>query len=179
MKIEAAAQGDGNLRATTTHEVRVRRAQLAVKVTAPPMLYAGATATYEIRVANTGDAAAEGVTLELQLPGRATRTRWAWTRNRSRTRHARWRLGDLPPGSDRVYTMQCDLITGGQQPVRSPHPGHGRQPGLRHGSHHRRSAGRPEAHRQRSEGTAAGRQGSARTKSRCSTAARKKPPTSI
>ncbi len=86
MKIEAAAQGDGNLRAEATHEVRVRRAQLAVKVTAPPMLYAGATATYEIRVANTGDAAAEGVTLELELPaGKQERDRRGQEADRERS----------------------------------------------------------------------------------------------
>jgi uncharacterized repeat protein (TIGR01451 family) len=113
MKIEAAAQGDGNLRAEATHEVRVRQAQLAVKVTAPSMLYAGATATYEIRVANTGDAAAEGVTLELQLPA-GNKNAVGVDKKPIENAPPRWRLGDLPPGSDRVYTMQCDLVTGGQ-----------------------------------------------------------------
>jgi uncharacterized repeat protein (TIGR01451 family) len=113
MKIEAAAQGDGNLRAETTHEVRVRRAQLAVKVTAPSMLYAGATATYEIRVANTGDAAAEGVTLDLELPA-GHKNAIGVDKKPIEKGPLRWRLGDLPPGSDRVYTMQCELVTDGK-----------------------------------------------------------------
>jgi uncharacterized repeat protein (TIGR01451 family) len=113
MKIEAAAHGDGNLQAATTHEVHVRRPQLAVKVAAPSMLYAGATATYEIRVANTGDATAEGVTLELQLPA-GHKNAVGVDKKPVENGSPRWRLGDLPPGTDRVYTMQCDLATGGQ-----------------------------------------------------------------
>jgi uncharacterized repeat protein (TIGR01451 family) len=113
MKIQAAAQGDGELRAEATHDVRVRRAQLAVKVTAPTLIYAGATATYEIRVANTGDAVAEGVTLEVQLPA-GNKNAVGVDKKPLPADPPRWRLGELPPGSDRVYTMQCDLVTGGQ-----------------------------------------------------------------
>jgi uncharacterized repeat protein (TIGR01451 family) len=80
------------------------------------MLYAGATATYEIRVANTGDAAAEGVTLEVQLPA-GHKNAMGVDKKPLENNAARWRLGDLPPGSDRVYTMQCDLITGGQNQI--------------------------------------------------------------
>ena len=113
MKIQASAQGDGELRADATHDVRVRRAQLAVKVTAPTLVYAGATATYEIRVANTGDAVAEGVTLEVQLPA-GNKNAVGVDKKPLTADPPRWRLGELPPGSDRVYTMQCDLVTGGQ-----------------------------------------------------------------
>jgi len=113
MKIEASAQGDGNLTATAAHDVRVRRAQLGVKVTAPPMLYAGGTALYEIRVANTGDAPAEGVTLELQLPA-GSKNAIGVDKKPLENGSAKWRLGDLPAGADRVYTMQCELLTGGE-----------------------------------------------------------------
>ena len=114
MKIQATAQGDGDLRAEATHDVRVRRAQLAVKVTAPTLIYAGATATYEIRVANTGDAVAEGVTLEVQLPPGNKNAVGVDKKPITITKDPpHWQLGELAPGSDRVYTMQCDLVTGG------------------------------------------------------------------
>jgi uncharacterized repeat protein (TIGR01451 family) len=112
MKIQATAQGDGNLHAEATHDVRVRRAQLAVKVTAPTLIYAGTTATYEIRVANTGDAVAEGVTLKVQLPA-GSKNAVGVDKKPITNDPPHWRLGELPPGSDRVYTMQCDLVTGG------------------------------------------------------------------
>ncbi|MHB8969325.1 MAG: COG1361 S-layer family protein [Pirellulaceae bacterium] len=114
MKIQATAQGDGDLRAAATHDVRIRRAQLAVKVTAPTLIYAGATATYEIRVANTGDAVAEGVTLHVQLPPGNKNAVGVDKKPITITKDPpQWQLGELAPGSDRVYTMQCDLVTGG------------------------------------------------------------------
>lgn len=113
MALQALAQGDGNLRAEAQHEVRVRRAQLAVKVTAPALLYAGATAQYEIRVANGGDAPAEGVTLEVELPS-GMQNALGVDKKSIDGSASRWRLGDLPPGSDRVYKMQGDLTAGGE-----------------------------------------------------------------
>ncbi|NLX55793.1 MAG: hypothetical protein GXY58_11820 [Planctomycetaceae bacterium] len=112
MKIEAAAQADGSLHADASHGVQVRRAELAVKVTAPAMLYAGAMATYEIRVANTGDAPAEGVTLDLELPA-GFKNGVGVDKKPIDKGPFRWRLGDLPAGSDRVYAMQCELVTDG------------------------------------------------------------------
>ena len=64
-------------------------------------------------MANTGDAVAEGVTLEVQLPA-GNKNAVGVDKKPLDNDPPRWRLGDLPPGSDRVYTMQCDLVTGGQ-----------------------------------------------------------------
>lgn len=113
MSIAAKAQGDGNLQAEASHDVTVHRALLAVKVGAPEMVYAGATTTYEIRVANTGDAVAEGVVLNVQLPNGCQNA--SGVDQKPITVEApKWKLGDLAPGTDRVYTVQCDLINGGQ-----------------------------------------------------------------
>ena len=113
MQIEAAARGDSDLKAESTHEVRVRRAELAVKVSAPELLYAGTTATYQIRVANRGDAVAEEVLLQLELPP-GVKNAIGVDKKPVTTDPPRWRLGDLAPGTDRVYTLQCDLTTGGR-----------------------------------------------------------------
>ena len=113
MSIAATAQGDGNLQAEASHAVAVRRAELAVNVTAPELVYAGTTATYDIRVANTGDAVAEAVVLEVQLPAGAQNV-LGIDQKPLTTESPKWKLGDLPPGTDRVYTIQCDLANGGQ-----------------------------------------------------------------
>ena len=113
MTIAATAQGDGSLQAEASHAVAVRRAELAVNVSAPELVYAGTTATYEIRVANTGDAVAEAVVLEVQLPAGCQNVVGVDQKPLT-TETPKWKLGDMPPGTDRVYTVQCDLISGGQ-----------------------------------------------------------------
>ncbi len=84
MQVRAVVRGDGDLQAQSDHEVQVRRAQLALKISAPQLLYAGTTAAYQIRVANQGDATAEGIVMQIDLPQGAKRTGSAWTRSRSR-----------------------------------------------------------------------------------------------
>ena len=91
-------------------------APLAMKVAAPELVYAGTTATYEIRVANTGDAVAEAVVLEVQLPPGCQNVLGVDQKPVS-TESPKWKLGDMPPGTDRVYTIQCDLTNGGQAPL--------------------------------------------------------------
>ncbi len=112
MQIRALARGDGDLQAEAAHEVHVRRAALAVHVTAPSMLYAGSTATYQIRVANEGDAVAEGVIMQIELPTGATNSIGV-DKKPITIEQPRWRIGDLSPGAEKAYSMQCDLTTGG------------------------------------------------------------------
>lgn len=108
MRIAATAQGDGELVADAEHEVRVRRAELAVKITGPPLLFAGTTAQYQIRVTNEGDASAPDVVLLLELPPGAQNA-VGLDKKPITAAQPRWRLGDLAPGAEQVYTLQCDL----------------------------------------------------------------------
>jgi len=113
MRILALARGDGDLEAKSDLEVQVRRAELVVQIAAPGLVYAGTTASYKIRVANRGDAVAEGVIMQLELPTGATNgigvDKKAITLDQPR-----WRIGDLTPGAERTYSMQCDLQVSGQ-----------------------------------------------------------------
>ncbi len=113
MQIRTVARGDGDLQAQSAHDVRVRRAALAVKVTAPQLLYAGTTASYQIRVVNQGDAVAEGVIMQIELPAGA-KNGIGVDKKPITTDQPRWRVGDLSPGAERVYSMQCDLLASGQ-----------------------------------------------------------------
>jgi hypothetical protein len=86
---------------------------LAVQVAAPELIYAGTTATYQIRVANRGDAVAEGVIMQVDLPNGA-KNGIGVDKQPITLEQPRWRIGDVSPGSERVYSMQIDLTTGGQ-----------------------------------------------------------------
>jgi uncharacterized repeat protein (TIGR01451 family) len=116
MAIRAVATAEGELRAEAAHEVKVRRAELAVRVTAPSLLYAGSTATYQIHVANKGDAVAENVILQATLPD-GMRNGQGIDSKPLNSAAPRWRLGDLAPGAEQQYTMQCELTAEGQNPV--------------------------------------------------------------
>jgi hypothetical protein len=116
MRIQADAAGEGDLAARIVHELRVRRAELAVKVTGPSMLFAGTTAHYQIRVANRGDAAASDVVLQLDLP-RGIQNAIGLDKKPISADQPRWRLGDLAPGTEQVYTLQGDLTGVGPNQV--------------------------------------------------------------
>ncbi len=113
MQIRAVARGDGALQAESAHDIRVRQAKLAVQITAPGLVYAGTTATYKIRVANRGDAVAAGVVMQVELPTGA-KNGIGVDKKPITLEQPRWRIGDLSPGAERVYSMQCDLNVSGQ-----------------------------------------------------------------
>jgi hypothetical protein len=77
------------------------------------MLYAGTTASYQIRVANRGDAVAEGVIMQVELPTGATNGIGVDKKPISQAQ-PRWRIGDMAPGAESVYSMQCDLTVSGE-----------------------------------------------------------------
>ena len=116
MRIQANAVGEGDLTAQIVHELRVRRAELAVKMTGPSMLFAGTTANYQIRVANRGDAAASDVVLQLELP-HGIQNAIGLDKKPVTVDQPRWRLGDLAPGTEQVYTLQGDLTGVGPNQV--------------------------------------------------------------
>jgi hypothetical protein len=113
MKIDAVAQGDGGLQASSALEVMVRRAELAIDVRAPEMVFAGTDTSYTIHVTNRGDATAKGVILSLNLP-QGIKDGVGIDQKPMTSAQPRWRLGDLTPGTERVFTLQCQLTSGGQ-----------------------------------------------------------------
>jgi hypothetical protein len=113
MKIDAVAQGDGGLQASSALEVMVRRAALAIDVRAAEMVFAGTDTSYTIHVTNRGDATAKGVILSLNLP-QGIKNGVGIDQKPMTSAQPRWRLGDLTPGTERVFTLQCQLTSGGQ-----------------------------------------------------------------
>lgn len=113
MQVHVQAHGAGNLRAESGQKVLVRQAVLAVDVSAPELIYAGTTAAYEIRVANRGDATAEDVIMQVELPVGATNGMGVDKKPITR-KQPKWRVGDLGPNAERVYSMQCDLNANGE-----------------------------------------------------------------
>jgi hypothetical protein len=77
------------------------------------LIYAGTTANYRIRVSNRGDAIAEGVVMQVDLPSGAEHGIGV-DKQPITLAQPRWRIGDLSPGTEQVYSLQCDLTVGGE-----------------------------------------------------------------
>ena len=108
LRIQAAASALGDLRTETTKSVLCRKAELQVDWRGPEKKYAGAIATYFIRVRNPGTAAAEDVAVELSLPTGAelveASTGHAWDEARQAVI---WQGATLNPGEERFMEIQC------------------------------------------------------------------------
>lgn len=108
LRIQAAASALGDLRTETTKSVLCRKAELQVDWRGPEKKYAGAIATYFIRVRNPGTAAAEEVAVELTLPSGAelveASTGHAWDEARQ---VVVWQGATLNPGEERFMELQC------------------------------------------------------------------------
>jgi uncharacterized repeat protein (TIGR01451 family) len=113
--VKAQATALGGLSSEATKEVLVRRPALRVDLTAPETQYAGTIATYRIRVANPGTAAARSVTVSVTLPRSATYVASSSGGTYSEEeRKVSWQIGALEPKADRTFELQCTLMTPGK-----------------------------------------------------------------
>lgn len=114
LKIQAAATALGDLRTETMKAVICRKAELQVDWRGPDKKYAGAVATYYIRVRNPGTAAAEQVVVELSLPTGAELVEasegHAWD---EASQKLIWQGATLNPGEERFMEVQCRMSTPG------------------------------------------------------------------
>jgi hypothetical protein len=113
MQILATASGDGQLKAETRHDVQVRRPELAVQIEAPGLLYAGTVASYQVRIANRGDADAKDVILHFDLPA-GVKDGIGIDNKPLTNEQPKWRLGDLASGIERVFTLKLNLTSSGK-----------------------------------------------------------------
>ena len=114
LQIRAQAFADGGLRTEANAEVMVRRGQIELELRAPEIKYAGTAATYELQVVNTGDAIAEDVTLEAQLPlGSDYVARYGEGELDESGRQVTWSIGALRPGAVKDLEFQCVLGSAG------------------------------------------------------------------
>jgi uncharacterized repeat protein (TIGR01451 family) len=114
LNIQAAATADGGLKASAAQSVLVRRAALQVAVAGPRVHYAGAPATYEIRVKNTGDSMATAVSLVAALPPDTVLVSASHDgHGDTHPGQVRWLLEQLAPGAEQAFVVKCLMKTTG------------------------------------------------------------------
>ncbi len=110
LKMLAAATAVGELRTETLKTVLCRRPKLDVDWRGPEQNFAGAVATYYLRVRNPGTAPAEQVGVMLTLPAGAemvdASTGHAWDATR---RTVTWQPGSLAASEERFMQVRCRL----------------------------------------------------------------------
>jgi uncharacterized repeat protein (TIGR01451 family) len=113
--LRAVALGAGDLKAATSAKLQVQHGQLEVTVESPSVKFAGAEATYTVNVKNIGDADAEDVLVTAHLPdgvkyvGGIDRIEFY--------EGVTWRVGNLTPGLEETYQVQCELSAPGEQQI--------------------------------------------------------------
>src|SRR5690606_26467159 len=110
LKIHAAAAGLGDLRAEAVKTVLCRKAELEIDWRGPEKKYAGAVATYYLRVRNPGTATAEQVAVKVNLPAGAELIEASegheWDADR---RVLVWKPNGLDAGAERFLEVQCRM----------------------------------------------------------------------
>jgi uncharacterized repeat protein (TIGR01451 family) len=116
MQIQALAVADGDLRSEAALSVRVRRARLEVQVSGPPRRFAGASASYEVRIKNMGDAIAEDVIAAVVIPEGAKYLGGIASAS-AEARRIQWAVGMLNPGSEKQFQLHFDLTLPGDNRI--------------------------------------------------------------
>jgi uncharacterized repeat protein (TIGR01451 family) len=113
MEIHAVASATGGLTAEATSRVLVHKPELQVAIEVPPMKFAGAESTYQVAVANVGDAVAEQVTLSVSLPTGAKYL--GGLDGAAKTGDGMLlKIGNLAPNSEKVFDIRCMLMQAGE-----------------------------------------------------------------
>jgi uncharacterized repeat protein (TIGR01451 family) len=114
LKMQAAAMAAGDLRSEMVKTVLCRRAKLDVDWRGPDKSFAGAVATYYLRVRNPGTAPAERVAVEFTLPAGAelvdASAGHSWDGDR---RMVSWQPGALNASEERFMQVRCKLNKAG------------------------------------------------------------------
>ncbi|HQU45498.1 MAG TPA: hypothetical protein PK867_21975, partial [Pirellulales bacterium] len=115
LTIQARATADGGIHTTAGHEVAVRQPAVQVEVAGPPRQYAGAPATYRLRVRNSGDATARRVKVTAVLP-EGSECAAASHDAKIDIKHGRatWSLSSLPAGAEQLFTVKCLMKSPGE-----------------------------------------------------------------
>lgn len=110
LKIQAVAMATGDLRTESVKTVLCRKAELQVDWRGPEKKYAGAVATYYIRVKNPGTASADQVVVQCSLPA-GTELVQASDGNAFDVDHRTlvWKAGSLNAGEERFMQVQCRM----------------------------------------------------------------------
>jgi uncharacterized repeat protein (TIGR01451 family) len=107
--IRAAATADGGLQAEVSEEVTVRRAELELKIAAGKAKYAGTVASYQIEIANPGNAPAENVQISAALPAGAKFVSSNGGQPAADGGKISWTLPTLRAGGATVLELKCQV----------------------------------------------------------------------
>jgi uncharacterized membrane protein len=116
MDLKLNATADGNLRAEAAGRLVVKQPQLAVHIEGPPLKFAGAEAVYAVTVSNTGNAAADDLTISTTLPTGAKYLGGIDGANFAGG-VLKWKAGLLPPETERAFEIRCQLNAAGAHRV--------------------------------------------------------------
>ena len=108
----ATASAAGDLSTSVQRKVRVRRANLEVKLTGPARKYAGTDAKYSVTVTNRGDALAQGVIAAVALPSGVEYMGGLDSADQTPT-GLTWNVGSMKPGDSETYNLNFVLNTSG------------------------------------------------------------------
>lgn len=113
LDLTTSAAASGNLQANSTRNILVRRPQLEVVVTGPPVKYAGSTGEFEVMIRNSGDAIARDVLAAIALPPGVQYLNGI-DGAEAVENGLKWNIGSLDIGDMRRYRVQCQLNVDGQ-----------------------------------------------------------------
>jgi len=113
MEIRALATAAGGLSNEAASRVLVHKPELQVAIDVPPLKFAGAESSYQVAVANVGDAVAEQVTLSIALPAGAKYVGGLDGAAKAGD-GLTLKLGNLAPNSEKVFDVRCMLTQAGE-----------------------------------------------------------------
>lgn len=107
------AAAAGNLQASSSRNILVRRPQLEVIVAGPAVKYAGSVGEYEVTIRNSGDAVAREVVAAMALPPGVQYLQGV-EGSEAVENGLKWNIGTLDVGDQRRYRVACQLNVDGQ-----------------------------------------------------------------
>jgi uncharacterized repeat protein (TIGR01451 family) len=109
--VHVVGTADGNLRDETARAVIVQERALLFRITGGPTRYINRPGTWDVQVANTGEAGLSGVTARVRLP-HELRFQSATGGGHQIAGEVVWTIGDLRPGERRELKVTATPLSG-------------------------------------------------------------------
>jgi hypothetical protein len=107
--VRVLGSADGNLRTEATRSLAATQRALTLGITGPPTRYLNRLTTWDVRVANAGEAALEGVQVRVQVPPEVS-FRAATGGGQLVTDQVVWSIGALRPGEKRDLQLTATPV---------------------------------------------------------------------
>jgi uncharacterized repeat protein (TIGR01451 family) len=109
--VHVIASGDGDLHAEAARSVIVTQGELQLAITGAPTRFVNRPGTWDVRVANAGDAPLSNVTARVRLP-KELRFQSASANGQLNAGEIVWTVGDLRPGEGRDLQLTATPVDG-------------------------------------------------------------------